>query len=119
MKKSLFLLLIIPIFITSCGQSKKEKMEKDTAKILVTYNKAIAAQKKAVNEVYQSAQLVGYTNQELLYLKGVNWQQKSWDTMRVHYKIDSLENSYSKLFGKDNYNILKLKIDKNWNEKTK
>jgi|GEM_PF-2602565 len=119
MKKKLFLLLSIYILIISCGESKKDRIEKKTAKILITYNEAIAKHKKAVSEVYQVAHLWGLSNNDLILTKGVDWQQKGWDTLRVYYKLDSLQDDFYNLFGEDNYNVLKLKIDDNWTNKMK
>jgi len=126
------------IFI-SCGESKKEKedrlkreqiekeeieqllrndkVEKKTVKILITYNDAIAKHKKAVNSVYESARFFNLSEMDLKMNKGFNWEQKGWDTLRVYYKIDCLEKSFKTEFGEDDFNVLRLKIDQNWEEK--
>jgi len=107
------------IMIVACGESKKERIEKDTAKILIRYNTAIAKYKKNVNDVYEGARFLGFSNTDILMVRGVDWKQKGWDTLRVYYKIDSLERVFNNLYGEDEYNLLKLKIDDNWNNKMK
>lgn len=120
--KKLLLLLFLSVIIISCGESEKEKqarIEKETAKILVTYNKAISDHKLAVNEKIEGARFLNLSNMQFKMLNGPNWQQEGWDTLRVHYKIDSLNTTFKETFGEDEFNVLQLKIDDNWNEKMK
>lgn len=115
MKKRYFCLLVSVLLLNvSCGESEKEKIEKETAKIIVAYNDAIATHKKEVRETINGANLFGI---DVDFFNGANWRQKGWDTLRVFYKLDSLEMSFKKNFGEDNFNILKVKIDENWNNK--
>lgn len=92
-------------------------IEKKIAKILITYNDAISKHKKNVNEVYEGARFFNLSNTQLKMSKGFDWEQKGWDTIRVYYKIDSLEKSFLNEFGEDDFNVLKLKIDENWDKK--
>lgn len=120
MKKSLLLLLSIFVLTVSCGESDKERqhrIEKETAKILVTYNSAISKHKLNINETIRSSRVLGLSNMQMEMLYGSDWQQKGWDTLRVYYKIDSLETSFKNTFGEDEFNVLQLKVDNNWNEK--
>jgi hypothetical protein len=119
MKKIILLLISISILTVSCGENKKEKIEKETAKILVTYNEAISKQKIAVSEKIEAARFFNLTDTQFKMLNGSDWQQKGWDTLRTYYKIDSLETAFKNTFGEDEYNILQLKVDNNWNEKMK
>ena len=117
MKKLLPVYILIAALSISCGESEKEKIEKETAKILVTYNKAISTHQLAVNEKIESARFFNLSDMQFKMLNGPNWQQEGWDTLRVYYKLDSLRTSFKNTFGEDEYNVLQLKIDENWNEK--
>lgn len=120
MKKLLLLLFSVLFLTVSCGESqqeKKDRIEKETAKILVTYNEAISEHKLAVNRKLESARFLGMSNMDIKMLHGSDWQQKGWDTLRVYYKIDKLETSFKNTFGEDEFNVLQLKVDNNWDEK--
>ena len=132
--KKLIILMCVFLFTLSCGETKKERIERErieqeklkkemiereSAKILVTYNDAIGVYKQNVQKVIESARLFGWSNRDLTILKGSNWRQDGWDTLRVYFKIDSLQMSFKEKFGEDEYNVLRLKIDENFNEKMK
>jgi len=129
----MFFSLSLLMLLTSCGESakekaerekleKKEQIEKATAKIIVTYNDAIAAHKRNVEKVKESYRFwSNYGQKGVNALKTINgnYEQRSWDTTYVYFKLDSMENSFKERFGEDDYNVLRLKIDDNFNEKIK
>lgn len=118
MKKISFCLFISVFLLNiSCGESEKERIDKETAKIIVAYNDAIITHKKKVKEAIEGAHLFGISYSNIDFFYGSDWRQKGWDTLRVFYKIDSLEKAFKNNFGEDNYNVLKVKIDENWNKK--
>ena len=117
MKRILPLLVFLSLLITSCGDSKEDRIEKETAKILVTYNGAISKHKINVEETKRSSRVLGLSNMQMEMLYGSDWQQRGWDTLRTYYKIDSLETAFKDTFGEDEFNVLQLKVDSNWNEK--
>ena len=78
------------VVLTSCNT----KIEKDSARILVTYNNAISEHRHNVQKTKDAIAPIGLSRQEHAALFGSSWIQNNWDEMRIKYKIDSLENAF-------------------------
>lgn len=121
-------LIFFTIILFSCGNKPKEEkqvnkiknqteaIEKQSVKILVTFNQAIKEHKKAVSDVYEMARQLNWSDRTLSKMRP-NWKQKGWDTLYVHFKIKKLTSDFKEKFGEDEFNKLQLKIDENWNKK--
>jgi len=113
--KKFYIFFIGLLILSSCGNN----IEKDTAKILVTYNEAIAKHFQKLQEIDEISAEGGWSQSEQTAVYGVNWRQKNWDKIRSESIIDSLENNFFEKYGEHEYNILSIKVSDNFKNKMK
>ncbi len=113
MEKIHLLVLFGLVVLTSCNN----KIEKDTAKILVSYNNAISEHRYNVQKIKDTFAPIGLSSREQNALLGTSWIQVNWNEIRTKYKIDSLENDFLEKYGEDEFNILSLKTSENFESK--
>jgi len=109
----LLVLCIILMLLGSCSSG----INKDTTKILVTYNNAIYEHRHNVQKIKDTFAPIGLSRREQNALIGTNWIQDNWNEIREKYKIDSLENDFLEKYGEDEFNILSLKTSENFENK--
>jgi len=113
MRKNHLLIIFGLVILSSCNT----KIEKDSARILVTYNNAISEHRHNVQKTKDAIAPIGLSRQEQTALFGSSWIQNNWNEMRIKYKIDSLENAFFLNYGEDEFNILSLKTSENFESK--
>ena len=113
MEKINLLVIIGLVILSSCN----DKIEKDTTKILVTYNNAIYEHRHNVQKINNTFAPIGLSRREQNALIGTSWIQDNWNEIRTKYKIDSLENDFLEKYGEDEFNILSLKTSENFENK--
>jgi hypothetical protein len=113
MEKIHLLVIFGIILLNSCSN----KIEKDTTKILVTYNKSISEHRHNVQKIKDAFAPIGLSKREQNALLGTSWIQDNWNEIRTKYKIDSLENDFLEKYGEDEFNILSLKTSENFENK--
>lgn len=131
--KTTIVLMCLVLFTLSCGESKKERLERErieqeaqrkemiereTAKILVAYNEVISQYKEKVQAKIDAARFLGWNNRQMNFWWGFNWEEEIMDTLMVEHKLDSLHASFYIRFGEDEYNLLRLKVDENIDRKS-
>ncbi len=126
--KKIILLLLSSMLMISCGETKREKeariaketqqqIQKETAKIIVAWNNAISEFKKEVDKSDSAMSI--FSSENKLLLRGADWKQKLWSKISSKYRLQEKGNQFKQKFGQDEYNILDLKVDDNFDKKMK